>query len=285
MTGTSQWQRRKGVMLAYPFEEKRLAKWEPPYIVQPKLDGVRCRVKDGILLSSEENEIISVPHINRELERMDNQLELDGELYVHGWNFEQIVSVTSRTASIHPDFEKMEYHVFDTATDEQPQAQRIVELGVVKEHCHFAGCPIRLVPTAVANSLQDVMDIYNDFVGMGYEGIVVRHYLAPYIRRRSTYMMKFKPKKSDIYLIVGWKEEISKDGDPKGRLGALVCQSDQNEFSVGTGLTDEMRSLLWQGRFGLAGKYCHVEYQHTTPGKGVPRFPVFVKVVETPYEQ
>ena len=30
-------------MKAYPFEEKRLAKWRPPFIVQPKYDGVRCR--------------------------------------------------------------------------------------------------------------------------------------------------------------------------------------------------------------------------------------------------
>ena len=31
-----------GIMKAVPFEEKRLAKWKPPYIVQPKFDGNRC---------------------------------------------------------------------------------------------------------------------------------------------------------------------------------------------------------------------------------------------------
>ena len=35
--------KRTGIMLCYPFEEKRLNKWNPPYIIQPKLDGERCR--------------------------------------------------------------------------------------------------------------------------------------------------------------------------------------------------------------------------------------------------
>ena len=60
------WVKRKGIMLCYPFEEKRLNKWAPPYLVQPKLDGERMRAildTEGkcTLLSSEENEIISSP--------------------------------------------------------------------------------------------------------------------------------------------------------------------------------------------------------------------------------
>ena len=39
----SNWQRWKGIMKASPFEEKRLTKWNPPYIIQPKYDGFRCR--------------------------------------------------------------------------------------------------------------------------------------------------------------------------------------------------------------------------------------------------
>jgi hypothetical protein len=100
---SNEWQRWKGIMKCYPFEEKRLAKWSPPYIVQPKYDGVRCRAiptQSGyILLSSEENVIFSVPHLNQIFNALHLNCELDGELYCHGMSFEEIVSITSRTVS------------------------------------------------------------------------------------------------------------------------------------------------------------------------------------------
>ena len=72
------WQRWKNIMKCYPFEEKRLAKWKPPYIVQPKFDGVRCRAiptdTGYLLVSSEENVIFSVPHINEELNKETERL-------------------------------------------------------------------------------------------------------------------------------------------------------------------------------------------------------------------
>ena len=35
--------KREGIMLASPINVDKLAMWKPPYLVQPKLDGVRCR--------------------------------------------------------------------------------------------------------------------------------------------------------------------------------------------------------------------------------------------------
>ena len=64
-------------------------------------------------------------------------------------------------------------------------------------------------------------------------------------------------------------------------LGALICCGDEEEeFAVGTGLTHESRQQYWEIREDLIGKYAHVEYQHITPGRGVPRFPVLMTVTE-----
>ena len=35
--------KREGIMLAYPFDRKRLDKYTSPLIIQPKLNGDRCR--------------------------------------------------------------------------------------------------------------------------------------------------------------------------------------------------------------------------------------------------
>ncbi len=89
--------RRKGIMLCYPMEEKRLEKWDSwPVICQPKLDGLRCKAEIStsgqvFLVSSEENPFFSVPHIVRSLrDRKDLWGKtLDGELYSKKLSFEQ----------------------------------------------------------------------------------------------------------------------------------------------------------------------------------------------------
>ena len=272
------WQRWSGIMKAYPFEEKRLAKWQPPYIVQPKFDGVRCRsipIQDEtLLLSSEENIIYGVPHLSHELREIT--AELDGELYCHGMSFEEIVSITSRTVNLHPDHKKIQFHVFDIV-NEEPQMKRSIDIENLRGLSNW----LVVSPFWLCESLDDVMRTYDNLIELGYEGIIVRHNNAPYVKKRSTFVMKFKGKCEDDYRIVGYKEEFSIDGIPKGTLGALECESgDGNTFFVGTGFTDDVRRWLWKEKELLIGKYAKVKYQHLTSGRKVPRFPVLVEVVE-----
>ena len=284
---------RSGIMLCYPFEEERLKKWRPPYIVQPKLDGERCRaVPSGmegddawLLISSQLNQFTSVPHINYALHKQNVPFrELDGELYCHGMDFESIVSRVSRTANMHPDAQQIEYHIFDVVTN-MPQFQRHLDMETLHTLVHH---PLHVVPSYICESLDDVMRAYDEILSDNYEGIVVRHWEAPYVRQRSTMMMKFKPKKQDMYHVIGYEEEVSIEGKPKGRLGSLLCMPigvglsvvDQ-KFSVGSGLTATDRERLWAQRDELVGKFVVVGYQHTTTRKGVPRFPVFIELIDT----
>ena len=273
---------RRGIMLCYPFEEKRLAKWKPPYIVQPKYDGERCRaipLGSGkyMLLSSQENPFFSVPHIIEDLSKLNSNIELDGELYCHGMSFEDIHSRVSRTVNLHPDYGCIKFHIFD-CVDECPQLLRLHSLTKIipQEWKSLVRAPFY-----ICNSFEDVIKTYDLLLNKGYEGIIVRHLEAPYIRKRSIYLMKFKPKKEDIYDIIGYKEEIDKDGNPKYRLGSLLCIGDDATiFSVGSGLSRDDRQILWSSRETLKGKKVKVQYQHLTSGKKVPRFPVFLEVIE-----
>jgi ATP-dependent DNA ligase len=271
-------------MLCYPFEEKRLAKWKPPWIIQPKLDGVRCRAlikKETVtLISSELNEIVSVPHINRQLSSigLTPGLELDGELYIHGKSFEEIFSRVSREKNLHPESEEVEFHVFDLVDEVQRQDLRLIDLVVdVQNQLRFGVLHrpvIQIVPIKVVETLDEIMREYESFMRRGYEGFILRHLLAPYVRRRSTFVMKFKPKKKDIYRIVGTTEEIDQFGSPKGTLGSIACISDEEVFFVGSGFTREEREQLWKIRETLPGQYLQVAYQNLTSLRGVPRFPV-----------
>lgn len=274
--------RRSGILLCYPFDKKRLAKWEPPYIVQPKLNGIRCRAVWSsaigyVLVSSEENSIISVPHINKELNETGLQCELDGELYVHGYTWNDIDSITSRTTNRHNDYESMEFHIFDVVDETEPQVRRTSILNGLE----LKGSHLRKVPFDLCNDFDDVMKTYEGILSDAYEGIVIRNLAGLYVRKRSTLVMKFKPKKDDFYEIVDYSEELNKYGFPKHSLGSLTCRGvDGNLFNVGSGFTATQRKELWEDPESLIGKYCHVQYQNLTPGRQVPLFPVFMNITD-----
>jgi len=290
---------RRYAQLAIPFEHKRLYKWQPPFYVQPKLDGVRCRalIDDmptdteelSSLYSSTNKLIRSVPHINEQLnalsESVPNIEEFDGELYIHGKSFEHITSITSRTVNMHHDFRSIEYHIFDvipTSGVSTPQHVRFVHLAEVKDEVTKYPIQIKVVPTYLAEDMDEIAIILDTMLANGYEGVIIRSKDAPYERKRSYSMMKLKPRKEDEYTITGSLEEISIHGDPKDALGAFICKGDSHHtFKVGTGplLTREHRIELWKHRRRLVGKRVKVKYQDLTKDKKVPRFPVAVEII------
>lgn len=289
--------KRSGIQLCYPLEERRLTDpkfgWVFPVICQPKLDGERARAvnefEDNIdLLSSECNDVTGVPHINQLLEMIKRIIEdkglempeLDGELYCHQLSFEKIHSIVSRGIdNLHPNMLKIEYHVFDVITAEL-QAQRLTWLQEVLKTI-VEGSAIKIVGFRMANNMDELMRIYNDYLDEGYEGIIVRHPFNKYVRKRSSFILKFKPKQSDLYEIIDMEQAISNDGTPLAMIGKFICKGDDGtEFSVGAGnLTHKQREFYWHNPDRAIGKMCLVQYQNLTEKSGKPRFGLCIKVV------
>lgn len=283
--------RRKGIQLCYPFEYKRIQKWGMPAVaVQPKLDGDRCRAllpADGVvlLLSSEENDIVSVPHISFELEKAGLPIgtELDGELYIHNTLHQDIHSIIGRTVNIHEDFERIEYRVFDLPSYNKPFLYRIEKLKELFNTFLKGNRYIKIVNTEIIKnpSEDDILAQMDKYTREeSFEGIIIRNPAGLYTRKRDTNIMKFKPKKEDCYTIIGFLEETSEEGVPKNALGALILQSDENQiFKVGSGsfLTRERREELWEKRETLVGKVACIAYQTLTARK-VPCFPVLMNI-------
>ena len=275
--------RWKGIMKCVPFEERRLAKWDPPYIVQPKFDGDRCRneplVNGSILLTSEENIFYSVPHINQQLLKSGlYSLPLDGELYSHELfqegGHELIHSIASRTVNLHPRYKELEFWVFDIKNS-MIQAERLHELNNLTTTTN-----VKIAPYWICNSLSEVKTVYDKVIKDGFEGIVIRHLYNKYEEKRSTFLMKFKPKQQDTYKIIGWNEEISIHGIPKGRIGSLIMSSQQGDsFAVSAGLDDDDRDRLWAIRDTLSGKDAIVHFQHLT-NKKIPKGCFDIEVID-----
>ena len=287
------WTKRQGIMLCQPLDERNLARnWQTSHILlaQPKLDGMRCWVGwehgEPILWSSEGNIIQGVPHINYLLKQMWEKEKgavpnYDGELYIHGWTFEDIISVCKRGGdNLHEKFVEMEFHIFDYKSRE-PQLERTNNLqrwydGLAED----VKLNIKLVPT-FAVTKDNLDDFLSLFVAQGYEGIIVRNPAAPYVEKRPWTILKWKPSKHDTYKIVQVDEAISSAGVPLGRVGSLVCQDRfGNTFSVGPGLGITLSDAadLWLHREELVGRYAQVYYQNLTE-RGVPRFGKFSLII------
>lgn len=285
--------KRVGIQLAEPFSERRLfnngrfkSTWTPPYALQTKLDGERCRahVKDGmcLLVSSTDSLIMSVPHINKLMTLLPNG-EYDGELYIHGKSFNELHSIISTHTKIHPATHTMQYHLFDII-NEKPQHERIKQLYANLTIPTSAQKYIKKVRIDIAFNLQEIMSLYDQYIDLGYEGFIIRELNSYYLRKRSQLMMKFKPKQSDEYPILNIIEAVSETGHPLGMIGAFECIDEMGtKFKVGAGkLTHHQRKELFikylDGEIPK-GTILKLEYQTLSDKNRVPHFSRAVEVI------
>lgn len=288
---------RKGVMLAYKFEQKKFEQMTKPVIVQPKLNGNRCRaIFDGegkvTLLSSSEAPIVSMPHIIKQLETLSLKgVELDGELYKHGWRHQKINGIVRRTVTQESEHEQINYCIFDIIDETVVQGRRVDGLRTIDGFVKMKELPnVYVLETYWANGIDEVMLWLSKFMELGYEGAIVRDPTKIYIRKRTNALLKLKPMRHDVFKITGYKKELSKVcidckqtpsrcncefgprkliSTPLDTLGAIRCITlEGKEFYVGSGraLTDSTRTTLWASRSELVGRTALVKYQELSIG-------------------
>ena len=129
---------------------------------------------------------------------------------------------------------------------------------------------------------KDQLERYaKDNVNAGFEGIMIKNMDAPYLCKRSTDWMKWKPTITVDLEVVGVEEGTGRN---VGRLGALVCagMDDGKEISVnvGSGFSDADRDDYWINRNVVIGRtaevLCDVITQNQD-GTYSLRFPRFVR--------
>jgi DNA ligase-1 len=129
---------------------------------------------------------------------------------------------------------------------------------------------------------KDQLERYaQDNVKAGFEGIMIKEMQAPYICKRSTDWMKWKPVITVDLEVIGVEEGTGRN---QGRLGALVCCGidDGKEISVnvGSGFSDADRDDYWTNSNVIVGRTAEVMCDVITQnqdGTYSLRFPRFVR--------
>jgi ATP-dependent DNA ligase len=98
-----------------------------------------------------------------------------------------------------------------------------------------------IVPTEVVENQYTANKLFNKYLDEGQEGIILKSMIGIWEDKRSKDQVKFKAELECDLMIVGWEEGTGKN---KGRLGALICESNDGliRVNVGSGYTDEQRT-------------------------------------------
>jgi DNA ligase-1 len=128
----------------------------------------------------------------------------------------------------------------------------------------------------VGEDTSKILEILEEEVANGEEGIMINDYNAPYEFKRTNNLLKVKKMDTLDLEVIGFEEG---SGRLAGTLGAvLVRYKNNNIVKVGSGFSDSMRSEIWANQSDWLGAIIECQYFEETrnaDGGESLRFPVF----------
>jgi len=278
--------------------------------LEPKLDGVRVLLMvipsdfgdvTTICFSRNGKQFDNFGHIEEQVREnwikiarghqnaLINGFVLDGE--VIGNTFQELMRQARRKTDVQAD--DSVFNVFDIIPlsdfrEGHWNAQLRKRIDILEHIRHVVDTMpnVELLPHIMVDldtaAGKDQLERYaKDNVNAGFEGIMIKELEAPYICKRSTDWMKWKPTLTVDLEVVGVEEGTGRN---LGRLGALVCHGvdDGKEITVnvGSGFSDVDRDDYWTNRNLVIGRIAEVLCDVITQnqdGTYSLRFPRFVR--------
>lgn len=265
-----------------------------PVIASPKLDGVRCIIKDGVALSRTLKPIPS-KFVQSKIGRADLN-GLDGELIVGSPTDHDVYVKTNSgvmSADGEPDFT---YFTFDRWDLPNNGFEDRFAAASPPEYARR----VRRLPHTFLTDLEELRAYQESVLAQGYEGVMLRDPSGPYKQGRSTvkegWLMKLKTFSDAEAVVIGIEEEMANLNEAvldergytkrsthkagktgKGTVGALVVRGLNGpfagvEFNIGSGFTAEQRKQEWP----LGSIVSYKFFEHGS--KDRPRHPVFLRI-------
>lgn len=251
------------------------------YMVQPKLDGIRCLIKiknKEITFQSRNGNLFILNHLVDELTKIHKiigkDIILDGELYSNEIPFEELVGhirkSSSNSTELNEDVKKIKFHCFDIVKENNFEERYTYLKNLFHTKDKYSN--IHLVETEYINNEDELISFYDRMMNKKYEGIILRNPKGKYIcKYRSKDVMKFKQMKESEYKIVGYEQGIGKD---KGTM-IWICEvpNTMQTFKVRPRGSHSYRKELYENGDKYIGKQLTIIYQELTKNN-IPRFPV-----------
>ena len=269
--------------------------------IEVKLDGVRvlavCRGGKVELFSRNGKQFHNFPHIIEEIEAVlaakpaPYDCVLDGE--VMSADFQDLMKQLQRkdgkkaTDAVLHLFDFIPLKDFLEGGWDKPQTYRsnLVKYWVLENEDlleHVTACEWEDVDLDTPEGQERFVELNKAAVDGGYEGVMIKDIDAPYECKRTHAWLKAKPFIEVTLEVIDVEEGTGRN---EGRLGAVVCagQDDGKDIrvNVGSGFTDDNRSVFWSGRDALIGQLVEVRADAVTQNQDgtyslrFPRFKTF----------
>jgi len=190
-----------------------------------KIDGLRALIYmglDGELHTASRGamnydaamyEILSHPTLVK-LFKDNPGLIMDGECYHHGFSLQQLNGI-ARTQKTAVDYEILQFYWYDIVDTNSTFDERWAYMKDIRDYLNLEFNPekefkdgelrIQFVPQIITSSWNAIMDLHNEYVSEGWEGVVVRDPDKVYRPNgRTNDMIKVKCYKNSEFLITGY---------------------------------------------------------------------------------
>lgn len=268
-----------------------------PCMIQPKYDGIRCVVRNGVALSRN-----LAPIANRRIRETLSRPEfngLDGELIAGNPTDKDVYNRTQDAVmDANADPSGVVYYVFDNFdAPRRPYQLRYLSLLLKADPAQYAAI-ITIVPALIVENEAEMLALTEPLFEAGYEGAMVRDMHAMYKHGRATEnegsLWKIKRMQDDEMLVTHVEEKMHNANaattDARGKtkrskhaegmehtglLGCLVGTSPKwPGVEIRVGSSNLPRIPLGQAQATFVGRL--VTFKHQPAGsKDAPRFPIF----------
>lgn len=247
--------------------------------------GLKFQSREGIYwnsLSNLEDYLLTVIP-NEFLNKMiDEDWELDGELYLPGYKVNEINHFVKDPKCKENKF--IQYWCYDAIIDDTPQYRRLDILGQVFENRTYEFTSLNnhlnnkerfiYINNYTIENEDDAVKHRNLFINLGFEGLILRDPDKEYqIGKRNSSMIKFKDVMEGSFKIIDiYPEGISRN------IPLFLCKNDINnetfEVHINGTLKDQEKYLYSKDKF--IGKTLYITFGERS---GVSRVPFHVKTV------
>ena len=288
-------------MLCSPFEQKLIDKIKFPAYAQMKMDGMRFNaiVREGKVEFRSRNgkQIHLLGHLEKEFAALAGDVDcvFDGELLVMLEGDHQFAdrqtgngilnkankgTISDKEATlVHATvWDVIPYLYFTDGHCPVPYATRFSSLGDLISKQSSKNKRIWLVASEIVETYEKAQEIFNEYLSLGYEGIILKDGSGEWEDKRAKHQIKFKGELECDLKIVAVEEGTGKYA---GLLGAIVCESADGvvKVNVGSGFNDAHRKTLTEK--DLIGKIVAVKYNARIKNKQGEEslfLPIFVEV-------